>query len=143
MSNPDYLKMIAGLCDAMKRLEWAVSTSGADRKSYMKDCKRKRSLVEDELVKAAGQKSQSNSDSGEQKYDISSTDVRKILMYDIERLRSAVVLLRDASNVVSCQLHGSGVTEIAHTAMDHAIDESIRALRLSDQAESRIKRGPE
>ena len=133
MSNPDYMKMIAGLCDAMKRLEWAVSTSGADRKSYMKDCKRKRSLVEDELVKSASQKSQDKST------DFSHEDIRKILAYDIERLRSAVVILRDASNLVSSQLDDDGVTEVAHMAMANAIDESIRALRLSDQAESRIK----
>lgn len=133
MSNPDYLKMIAGLCDAIKRLEWAVSTSGDDRASYMKDCKRKRSLVEDELLKSLGQKSKSKST------DLSHEHILKILMYDIEGLRSAVTLLRDASNVVSCQLDDGGVTELAHTAMAHAIDESIRALRLSDQAESRVK----
>lgn len=133
MSNPDYLKMIAGLCDAMKRLQWAVSTSGADRESYIKDCKRKRSLVEDELIKAANQKSQDKST------DLSHEDIRKILVYDIERLRSAVILLRDASNLVSSQLDDDGVTEVAHMAMAHAIDESIRALRLSDKAESRIK----
>lgn len=132
MSNPDYLKMIAGLCDAMKRLEWAVSTSGADRKSYMKDCKRKRFLVEGELEKSLGQKSQAKSTYFDE-------DIRKILVYDIERLRSAVVLLRDASNLVSSQLDDDGVTEAAHMAMAHAIDESIRALRLSDKAESRIK----
>ena len=133
MSNPDYLKMIAGLCDAMKRLEWAVSTSGADRKSYLRDCQKRRSVVEDELVKAADQKAQSKSS------DLSHEDVRKILVYDIERLRSAVVLLRDASNFVSSELDDYGVTEVAHMAMSHAIDESIRALRLSDQAESRIE----
>lgn len=70
MSNPDYLKMIAGLCDAMKRLEWAVSTSGADRKSYIKHCKRKRSLVEGELVKAAGQIRQGKSDADDSPDDV-------------------------------------------------------------------------
>lgn len=133
MSNPDYLKMIAGLCDAIKRLECAVLYSGDDRKAYLRHCQKRRSVVEDELIKAAGQKSQDKST------DLSHEDIRKILVYDIERLRSAVVLLRDASNLVSSQLDDDGVTEVAHMFMAHAIDESIRALRLSDKAESRIK----
>lgn len=132
MSRSDYLKMIAGLCDAIKRLECAVLYSGDDRKAHLRDCQKRRSVVEDELIKAAGQKSQDKS-------TLSHEDIRKILVYDIERLRSAVVLLRDASNLVSSQLDDDGVTEVAHMSMAHAIDESIRALRLSDKAESRIK----
>lgn len=71
--------------------------------------------------------------------NLSNEDLRKILSVDIERLRDAAAGLRDASNHVSRQLDNGGVTEGAHMAMAHAINQVMRALALSHKIESRIK----
>lgn len=71
---------------------------------------------------------------------MSNPDYLKILSVDIERLRDAAAGLRDASNHVSRQLDDGGVTEGAHMAMAHAINQVMRALALSHKVEAQIKK---
>ena len=71
--------------------------------------------------------------------NLSNEDFREILFDDIERLRNAAERLRDASNHVSRQLDNGGVTEDAHMAMAHAINQVMRALAVSQKIEELTK----
>ncbi|QWY83159.1 hypothetical protein [Rhizobium phage RHph_X2_24] len=45
------LTLLAGLCDAMKRLENAViSTNAEERFDYLEECAKRRKAVEDKLI---------------------------------------------------------------------------------------------
>ena len=53
MSNPqqpDMVLMLASLCDAMKRLEWAIENRDDARDYYLEEAKKRRRYVESKIL---------------------------------------------------------------------------------------------
>lgn len=51
--DPDIYLLLASLCDAIKRLEWAMlAGTTVDQRAYIHEAKKRRAYVEEKILKA-------------------------------------------------------------------------------------------